>query len=541
MNTGFPTGLGKTVLKSEQIKNLDWIENKQEFLEKQRKIIANLETRVESYKLFIESDPSRSHIEKRIEMLENMRELYSDLMLEPPQELMYEMPLIDLELEKLRNEQIVIEFLDELKSSDGLLGEKLRKLFEDSPLRFVVDLEQSADELHSDFVRGFALTMMNEGKQVHTYFEIFKEDPERASQMLEDSFEILFQQDWSELWPMLQEVAGVVSEDMWKKIYESDGAYASFLAGKVTAFIMISVLTGSLSGLNKMGKFVKFAGMAGIAGKRLEMKYIASLSDGYDFLTNPEIHEKLLRMLHKKLPELGIVNLRGGLEAMIRYIIVLPPGDQSEAVSVLLDFVAQNDLSILQKSEHFKKWISMWIQREEDNEQIGVGTKLWDDRYENEVEEVAPSVDDQKMDEIMQEYFWGLYGIPEFKEEKAQNNLDEFKGEFLKVLQGEKEEIRKFSYENRELVRKLILEETPFGWRVSFRNLMTGIVTKLQTHVGLGDIFGDDELEVPFSVTYPRGYHGKDALVATERKGRKYLNKDGKYLAIFDDCDIIIR
>jgi hypothetical protein len=338
-----------------------------------------------------------------------------------------------------------------------------------------------------------------------------------------------------ENWPKIKEILDVLNSDFWNKLEDSDGGYAAFLAGQVFGFIAISVMTGTLSGLNKLGKFLRFIGFVGIAGKKAKMKLIATMSDGYEFLTNPEIHEKLLRVFHKKLPELGLVNLREGLEAMIMFTIALPPNEQSMVVEALLEFVASGDLKKLQENEHLKKWISMWLQREQEKEEISVGTNLWDKRYDEE-----ENLPDQSPDIQWEEDFWTSFGLMDLRDKTEGEVQDRFLDEYMKILETDKKTIRNFTYENREKVRKLILDETPFGWRVNFRHLMPGIVSKLQAYVGLGDLFNEDELPIGFTVTYPNGYHGKKALIANTRKGRKYLNKEDKYLAIFDDCDIII-
>lgn len=535
----FPIGIGKTILRPNQIRNLEWINDKDAFLEKQEKYLTQLDSKIGAYKLFIEKDPSRSKVDERIELLENIQEVYGKIMLEPSMSVMYEMPFFDLELEKLKNEKVVIEFLNEIRNPNGIFGNDIRDMAKGTVLEFAFEFEKNANELHQDFVRGFVLTFMKEGKQAHTYYEVFKDDPNKARSIMADSMKMLIETDWQETWPKIKEILDVINGDFWKNMVESEGGYAAFVGGKIFGFIAISVMTGSLSGLNKLGFFLKYIGLMGIGAKRMEMKYIATLSDGYDLLTNPQIHEDLLRLFHQKLPELSLVNLREGLEAMIRYVISLPPVEQSEAVAVLLEFIASGDLKKLQKNKYFKKWISMWLQRDEGNEQISVGTKLWDDRYDKET--ISEGADTHKADKIAEEMYWTRYGLMDLREADPVDPMIEFKEKFMDILDTDKGTIREFTYENRELVRKLILDETPFGWRVNFRNLMEGIVTKLQAHVGLGDLFSEEELKLGFTVTYPLGYHGKKALIATSRNGRKYLNKDKKYLAIFDDCDIIIR
>jgi hypothetical protein len=533
----FPTGINKTVFRPDQINQIEWIENSDEFLERQNKHIANLEAKVESYKLFAGKDPSRSMIEERVEMLENMRKLYGKIMIEPPKEIMYKMPLLDLELEKLKNELIVIELLEEIRRPNGLFGEEIKNYLLDSPIGFVVEFENAGTDLYMDFVRGFVMTLMNEGKNMHTYIEVWKDDPGRARKMIQDTLKLLSEQNWIEMWPKIKNIGAMWTESYWTSLRESDGAYASFLAGKVCAFFAISALTGGMAGIAKLNKLAKYTGAAAISMKRQEVKYIATLSDGYDFLTNEKAHEDLLRLFHKKLPEVSVVNLREGLESMIRYVISLPPAEQSAAVEKMLEFVNSEDLKKLQENPHFNLWIEMWLQREESNEQISIGAEIWKKGQKN-----TRKVSDQKIiDEIAQDFFWNRYGVAEFQVDTVVSEMEGFKKDFFEVLEKDKTSIQEFTYENRDLVRKLILIETPFGWRVNFRNLMEGIVTKLQTHVGIGDLFSLEELPASFSVVYPDGYNGDDVLIAKTRKGRKYLNKDGKYLAIFDDCDIIIR
>lgn len=533
----FPTGISKTVLKPDQIKKLNWIEDSDLFLERQNKLMANLEAKVESYRLFVEKDPSRSNVAERIELLENMRELYGKIMIEPPKEIMYKMPLLDLEIEKLKTEKIVIELIEELRRPNGVFGEEVRNYLLDSPIGFVVKFDNAGTELYMDFVRGFVMTLMNEGKTMHTYMEVWRDEPGRAKDMILNTLKILGEQNWIELWPKIKHIGEMWTDEFWNNMIESDGAYASFLAGKICGFFAISAMTGSLTGVTKLNRFAKYTGVAITAAEKQKMKYISTLSDGYDFLTNAKAHEEMLKLFHKKLPEISVVNLREGLESMVRYTISLSPAEQSEAVSKLLEFVASEDLKKLQENPHFNVWIQMWLQREEQNEQTSIGAELW----KNESSIGLTNTSNEFLDEVAQDYFWNRYGLQEIEMNEIKSETDNFKIEFLDTLNKDRNTIQKFTYENRDLVRKLILVETPFGWKVSFRNLMEGIVTKLQKHVGLGDLFSIEELPPSFSVKYPDKYNGDEVLNASSRKGRKYLNKDGKYLAIFDDCDIIIR
>lgn len=532
-------GLERVFVTPDQIRKLNWIEDKEKFIENQERYIQNLEVKLKEYDSLVEKDPSRSLVEKRLEKLEEIRLFFGKIMIQPKDELLVKLPLIDLEIEKLQKEKIVMEFLWEVRRPDGLLGKEIKESLADTPLKFLVEFNDDTNAGYMDFVRGFVMSIMSEAKAGASFLEIIKNDPEAAIDLIVSPFTSVSIENLKKLYEIMPEIGGIMMDNFIGKIRKSDGKYLAYISGRLFGVLGMSMATGSLLPLKKFNKFVGLVSKASLSGGRATMKYVGMTGDAYEILNNEDLHEQTLRILHKKLPEIDLMNLRDGLKKMIRFMISLPPEKQAREIATLMKFLDTEKLKDLQKSEQMNIWIGMWLQRQESQEQIGIGLKLWSDKFQNIVSKKKTHKIKQDTDEEIDNFFLNTIGLPYVESEV--DRMERFKEDLFEVLNSNKQEIREFVYENRELMRKLILIETPFGWKVSFKSLMEGIVTKLQSHVGLGDLFSEEELRVGFSVIYPQEYNGDKILLAKSRKGRQYLNKDGKYLAIFDDCDIIIR
>lgn len=532
-------GLERVLVTPDQVRKLNWIEDKDKFLENQERYIQDVEFKLREYDSLVEKDPSRSLVEKRLGKLEEMRQVFGKVMIQPKDELLVKLPLIDLEIEKLQKEKIVMEFLWEVRRPDGLLGKEIKESLADTPLKYLIEFNDDTNDGYMDFVRGFVISIMSEAKAGASFLEIIKNDPEAAIDLIVSPFTSVSIENLKKLYEIMPEIGGIMMDNFIGKIRKSDGKYLAYISGRLFGVLGMSMASGSLLPLKKFNKFVGLVSKASLSGGRSTMKYIGMTGDAYEILNNEELHEQILRILHKKLPEIDLMNLRDGLEKMIRFMMSLPPEKQAREIATLMKFLDTEKLKDLQKSEQMNIWVGMWLQRQESQEQIGIGLRLWSDKFEKIVSKKKTHKIKQNTDEEIDNFFLNTIGLPYVESEV--DRMQRFKDELYEVLNGNKVEIREFVYENRELMRKLILIETPFGWKVSFKSLMEGVVTKLQSHVGLGDLFSKEELQCGFSVIYPNDYNGDKVLIAESRKGRQYLNKDGKYLAIFDDCDIIIR
>lgn len=519
--------------------------DKEKFINEQEKLIEDLSSLRKQYESLIKKDPARRKGKERLKLIESMGTLLDKLEMYPPKSDITALPLIDLERERLEYEIEVSDIIETVRKFGlGDLQEEWKDLFRGTALEFLVIAGESVDEMHHEFVRGFVTALLEDGRDMKSFLSALKDNPLVIVDSILEPLKLLGNLDWETV-KMMPEIIDVISEGMLQKISDSDGEYAPFLAGKISASVITALLFKNFSSLKKIHGVLKHADKAA-SGTKMASKMIMQMGDNYSLLTEGKNYRILIENLYLKFPQMDIFEVREAVERMIRMVLTLPSAKQAEAVNSLLRFLNTRKLSDLKSNKDLEKWLSGWLQKVEKNEVVSRGLELWDDRFEQEAEQVEFT--ETKLEEMEDEIdkrnifreFFAENGNLILDELELDKEVEEFNAMLNEVESKGKIALRKFVFENRSLFRRLVLDVTPFGWRVDFEEIAPGIVSKIQAYIGLGDLFAENELMLGFQVTYPGGYNGDKVLIATKRNGRKYENKDGKYLAIFSGCDIII-
>lgn len=556
--------------------------DKEAYLKVQDRLIKKLDSSLKDYKNFLKNDPARRQGKKRLEKVKSMKDIFDDISLYPPKEMLADLPLFDLEIEKLEYEIEVSEIIQMVRTlGTSELQAGARDKLRGTPLDFLVHASESVDEMHHEFVRGFVVTLMEDGRDMKSFLSAMKEDPSLLIDSIVAPLKLLWELDWEDIkaLPVILKAA----DSFFDKMKNSDGEYAPFVAGKIAATLCTMLVFKQFSGLQKLHRFLKHADKAASATK-LNSKLLLQMGDNYSLLTDQKYYNLLLKELYYRFPENDMIMTRAAVEKMIRKVLTLPPERQAKAMNALMRFVASGKAEDIKTSEDLEKWFKAWVQKTKIDSNLKKEIDEWDETFEefrvknkseieeiddltkkitldlnefkNEVDEVlvVPIIKKDSSEEVLVEVSREEIENPnleiirnyfEYREDDplpryGKESMTIFENDLRRMLGEKTKEFHKYIFDNRETFRDLILEVTPFGWEVSFEHFKEDIRDELESKIGLGELFADHELKTHFEVVYPKFYKGKHSLEAIERKGRKYLNKDGEYVAIFTGCDIII-